>query len=165
MSDLFSHASSPEPTNDSVPPVVVRVTVAEAPEEAFLGWAEHIRLWWPVADFSVTGAEAIVDFESGELIEISEDDEVISWGPVTSWDPPSSFSIDWHPNRSALQATEVVVEFSSLPLEDGGSEGTAVTVSHSGWNNVPKPTAHRAEYAEGWPQVLERYVRFMGGPA
>ncbi|GAB3258631.1 SRPBCC family protein [Arthrobacter pigmenti] len=165
MSDIFSHAGSTGPVDGPLPPVVVSVTLSAGPEEAFLGWTEHIRLWWPIAEYSVSGDGAVVDFESGELVETSEGDQMISWGSVASWQPPTSLSLSWHPGHSALTATDLHLQFSSLPSEDGGRDGTQVTLSHSGWERVPDPDAARAEYADPWPKVLDRFVRFMGGPA
>jgi hypothetical protein len=45
----------------------------------------------------------------------------------------------------------------------GVPEGTEVRLVHDGWEGAEEPAAARAEYAAGWPVVLERYVRFMGG--
>lgn len=165
MSDIFSHAGTAEPSKEPLPPVVVNVTLAVGPDEAFQGWTEHIRLWWPVSEYSLSGDEALVDFESGELVETTEDDQLIPWGSVTSWEPPSSLSISWHPGQSALQATDLHLEFSSLVPEDAGANGTHVTLTHSGWERVPGSEASRAEYAGRWPRVLALFVRFMGGPA
>lgn len=163
MSDIFSHAGSPAPSGEPLPAVVVRATLAAGVEEAFSGWTEHIRLWWPVAEYSVSGDGAIVEFEAAELVETSEGDQMISWGSVVSWDPPTSLSISWHPGGSALQATDLVVAFAApAPGEVGG---TQVTLTHAGWERLPDPEAARADYEERWPRLLERFVRFMGGPA
>lgn len=165
MSDIFSHAATPARPGEPLPPVVVQTTVAAEVEQAFSGWTEHIRLWWPVAEYSVSGAGAIVDFEAGELVETSEGDQMISWGTVESWEPPTSLVLSWHPGESALQATKLKVTFSPCEPEQGTPAGSDVKLTHTGWERLPNPETARAEYEERWPQVLDRFVRFMGGRA
>ncbi|MNU10249.1 hypothetical protein D3C72_2572940 [compost metagenome] len=41
--------------------------------------------------------------------------------------------------------------------------GTEVKLIHDGWEGAEDPAATRESYAEGWPGVLERFARFMGG--
>lgn len=173
MSDIFSHApEEPKEESGPLPPIEIARTVAAEPEQAFLGWTEHIHLWWPMAEYSVSGEDAFVDFEGGELVETSAGDQMISWGTVLSSDPPSYLSFSWHPGINPLQATEVQLAFS--PLVSGQSAaseagaaagGTELTLTHTGWENLPDAPAARAKYLAGWPGVLDRYVRFMGGPA
>lgn len=173
MSDIFSHApEEPKEESGPLPPIEIARTVVAEPEQAFLGWTEHIHLWWPMADYSVSGEDAFVDFEGGELVETSAGDQMISWGTVLSSDPPSYLSFSWHPGINPLQATEVQLAFS--PLASGqstasgagaASGGTELTLTHTGWENLPDATAARSKYLAGWPGVLDRYVRFMGGPA
>ena len=42
-------------------------------------------------------------------------------------------------------------------------DGTEVRLVHDGWEGAEDPAAARAAYAKSWPQVLNRFVRFMGG--
>jgi hypothetical protein len=41
--------------------------------------------------------------------------------------------------------------------------GTELRLVHSGWEGAEDPEATRADYEAGWPGVLDRFVRFMGG--
>jgi hypothetical protein len=56
-----------------------------------------------------------------------------------------------------LWSTEIRVVFSAV------ENGTEVRLIHDGWEGAEDPAASRASYAEGWPRVLQRYARFMGG--
>jgi hypothetical protein len=42
---------------------------------------------------------------------------------------------------------------------------TEVRVVHDGWEGAEDPSATRASYEKGWPDVLARFARFMGVPA
>ncbi|GAB3524432.1 SRPBCC domain-containing protein [Arthrobacter monumenti] len=174
MSDIFSHApAEPKEESGPLPPIEIARAVAAQPEQAFLGWTEHIHLWWPMAEYSVSGEDGFIDFEGGELVETSAGDQMISWGTVLSSEPPSYLSFSWHPGANPLQGTEVQLAFSPLPGADSAgleadapaSSGTELTLTHIGWENLPDAPAVRAKYLGGWPGILDRYVRFMGGPA
>lgn len=164
MSDIFSHAPSAR-TKDSgpQPDVELTMTVNADPDQAFAGWTDHIHLWWPVADFSMSGDDAFIDFEGDELVETSTGDQMISWGTVFASDPPSLLSLSWHPGGSPLQATHVRIEFSPLESESHGRTGTQMSLTHDGWSNTADPAAEQSRYARLWPDVLAKYVRFMGG--
>lgn len=173
MSDIFSHApETPEEESGPLPPIEITRTVAAEPEQAFLGWTEHIHLWWPMAEYSVSGEDALIDFEGGELVETSAGDQMISWGTVLSSDAPSYLSFSWHPGVNPLQATEVQLAFSpfrsAAPTASEGNtplaSGTELTLTHTGWQNSTDATTARTKYLAGWPGILDRYVRFMGGP-
>lgn len=174
MSDIFSHApEEPKAESGPLPQIEIARTVAAEPDQAFLGWTEHIHLWWPMAEYSVSGEDAFIDFEGGELVETSAGDQMISWGTVLSSEPPSYLSFSWHPGANPLQATEVQLAFRALPGTDTtasnadapAASGTELTLTHTGWDNLPEGTAARTKYLAGWPAILDRYVRFMGGPA
>jgi hypothetical protein len=44
-------------------------------------------------------------------------------------------------------------------------EGTEVRVVHDGWEGAEDPAGTRAAWERGWPEVLNRYARFMGSAA
>lgn len=167
MSDIFSHAPEAEEPSLESDPLTVTVTVAATAEQAFLGWTETIHLWWPLSEFSVSGEDAYVDFEGGELVETTSGDQMISWGSVTTAERPSLLSFSWHPGASALQASQVELRFTEVSSAAGGNgvSATTVALTHSDWAKMEDSTLHRARWKESWPRVLFRYVRFMGGPA
>ncbi len=165
MSDIFSHAPAPRTEEGGPqPPIELAISLEASPEQAFLGWIDHIHLWWPMAEFNVSGEDAFVDFEGDELVETSSGDQMISWGTVISREPASFLSFSWHPGGNPLQATEVQLEFK--PLMDGDSQqaGTRMKLTHGGWENLPDASTERDEYSQRWPAILGRYTRFMGGP-
>jgi hypothetical protein len=160
MDNLFSHAPSgaPEPAAaDELDPVVVSVVVPGAVARAFMGFTEHTHLWWPLEDHSVYGAGSYVEFEENLIMESSDDGRTAVWGSIDDWQPPLSFHASWHPGTTAMWSTELRVAFKAV----GG--GTELRLVHSGWEGAEDPAAARAEYAAGWPAVLDRFVRFMGG--
>lgn len=156
-SSLFSHAPQPPEPTQPLAPVSWEAAVPHAPEQAFEGFTDLIHLWWPVADFSVFGEGAHVEFEDRVLTETSEQDEVSVWAEIVDWQPKALIKLSWHPGSSSTAASEVAIEF--LPE---GPERTLVRLTHSGWQNVPDGEAERNWYTEGWAAVLSKYARFMG---
>ena len=161
MDSIFSHPEpEPEPssqdTND-LEPLVVTVVVPASVSHAFLGFTDHPHLWWPLEEESVFGAGSHVEFEENLILETAEDGRTSVWGTIDDWQPPLSFHASWYPASTPLWSTELRVSFRAV---DGGTE---VRLVHDGWEGAEDPAASRESYAEGWPRVLERYVRFMGG--
>ncbi|MCU1511580.1 MAG: hypothetical protein JWM13_3294 [Arthrobacter sp.] len=163
MDNLFSHASagpsdSPEPeADDGLEPFVSTVVVPGAVARAFVGFTEHTHLWWPLENHGVFGAGSYVEFEENLILETADDGRTAIWGSIDDWQPPLSFHASWHPGSSAVWSTELRVAFRAV---EGGTE---LRLVHSGWEGAEDPAAARAEYAAGWPVVLQRFVRFMGG--
>ncbi|MCG2624873.1 SRPBCC domain-containing protein [Arthrobacter sp. I2-34] len=157
---LFSHAPDLPDRPEPQPPVHCEVTVPHAATEAFEGFTDLIHLWWPVDSHSVYGEGSHVEFEDRVLTETSPADEVSIWGDVLDWQPPVRLRVTWHPGTTPATAGTVDVEFA--PAADGS---TVVRLTHTGWERDPEGASRRAEYAAGWPPVLHRYVRFMGGTA
>src|SRR5215207_1951983 len=163
MSNIFSHAfpfneEEPDPT-DPLEPVICSVVVPGAVARTFVGFTEHTHLWWPLEARSVYGAGSYVEFEENLILETADDGRTSIWGTIDDWQPPLSFHASWHPGRTALYSTELRVAFRAV---DGGTE---VRLVHNGWEGAEEPAAARAEYDAGWPEVLARFARFMGGAA
>ncbi|XAS68417.1 SRPBCC domain-containing protein [Micrococcaceae bacterium Sec5.7] len=162
MDNLFSHAADlpqeqPGPDN-SEGPLTFAVVVPGPVAQAFTGFTDHTHLWWPLESKSVYGSGSYVEFEENFILETADDGRKAIWGTIDDWQPPLSFHATWHPGTTALWSTELRVAFKSV---DGGTE---VRVVHNGWEGAEDPAATRADYDAGWPEVLGRFVRFMGGP-
>jgi hypothetical protein len=161
MDNLFSHAVDPTPDPadlpDALEPLILSVTVPCPVAQAFAGFTDHTHLWWPLESHGVYGAGSYVEFEENLILETADDGRTSIWGTIDDWQPPLSFHATWHPGTTALWSTELRVAFR------GVAEGTEVRLVHDGWEGAEVPAAARADYAAGWPVVLERYVRFMGG--
>ncbi|HJV98947.1 MAG TPA: SRPBCC domain-containing protein [Arthrobacter sp.] len=161
MNSLFSHADDSLPdstdTPDALDPLILAVTVPGPVAQAFAGFTDHTHLWWPLESHGVYGGGSYVEFEENFILETADDGRTSIWGTIDDWQPPLSFHATWHPGTTALWSTELRVAFRAV------AEGTEVRLVHDGWEGAEDPAAARAEYAAGWPVVLERYVRFMGG--
>jgi hypothetical protein len=160
MDNLFSHAfqadESPEPS-DSLDPVVHTVVVPGPVSKVFIGFTEHTHLWWPMEAHSVFGAGSYVEFEENLIVETADDGRTAIWGSIDDWQPPMSFHATWHPGTTALWSTELRVAFRAV---DGATE---VRLVQDGWEGTEDPAGTRADYDASWPDVLARFVRFMGG--
>ncbi|MEI2276951.1 SRPBCC domain-containing protein [Paenarthrobacter ilicis] len=161
MENLFSHpAPEPEPSRaglDDLEPLIASVVVPTTVSHAFQGFTDHPHLWWPLEEKSVYGAGSHVEFEENLVLETAEDGRTTIWGTIDDWQPPMSFHASWYPGSTPLWSTEIRVVFQSV------GEGTEVRLIHNGWEGAEDPEGTRAAYADGWPRVLERYQRFMGG--
>jgi hypothetical protein len=161
MDNLFSHPEDavsvpPEPA-ESLEPVVCTVTVPVSVAQAFAGFTDHTHLWWPLESHSVFGPGSYVEFEENFVMEMADDGRTAVWGTLDDWQPPLSFHASWHPGTTALWSTELRLAFRAVP------GGTEVRLVHDGWEGAEVPAATREAYAESWPTVLDRFVRFMGG--
>jgi hypothetical protein len=138
-----------------LPPVRHSVVVALAPEDAFDLFTRGIGRWWPFKGHSCSdAAEADVAFEprvGGLVTEVAPDGARHSWGALTEWSPPGGFAMVWHPGQPVENATRLAVRFTPVP---GGCE---VAVEHDSFERRG-PEARRS-YDEGWPLVLDRYLR------
>ncbi|MGG5173354.1 SRPBCC domain-containing protein [Pseudarthrobacter sp. J1738] len=159
MENIFSHAPGPQEPAEELDPVITEVTVGAPVAQAFIGFTEHTHLWWPLAEFGVYGEDSHVEFEENLILETADDGRTNVWGSIDDWQPPLNFRAVWHPGKSAVWSSEIIVAF--RPLE----KGTEVRVTHLGFEGVEDPQTERESYLKGWPVVLAAFVRFMGGPA
>ncbi|BEP14912.1 hypothetical protein acdb102_32230 [Acidothermaceae bacterium B102] len=132
-------------------PIRREVLVDADPELAFEVFTERVGLWWPMAEHSVHGEGGSVAFTDGTIVETSAAGEVLLWGTVTEWAPPTSLAFTWHPGRTADNPSSVTVTFTAA------GDQTLVRLEHAGWEVYADPTAAREEYGHGWPTVLGRF--------
>ena len=142
-----------------VPPIRQQVTVAADPSTAFAVFTDGLGRWWPIAGFSVHGAEASVAFVDGEIVERSPAGDRELWGTVTRWEPGVALGFTWHPGGSPERATQVEVTF------EAAGPATLVTLEHRGWEVLAEGEQARNEYDKGWPTVLGHYVADFPGVA
>jgi uncharacterized protein YndB with AHSA1/START domain/uncharacterized protein YciI len=135
----------------AVPPIRREILVDTDPATAFEVFTDRLGQWWPLAELSVHGADATVEFTDGQIIERSADGQAAVWGTVTRWEPPDALGFSWHPGQPAESASHVEVTFAAA------ADQTRVRLEHSGWEAFADPLAARAEYDHGWPMVLDRY--------
>lgn len=144
------------------PPVDRAVAVRLSPAEAFDLFTRELRLWWPFAAHSISGAEALdVEFErraGGAVSELSRAGERHLWGTLTEWDPPRAFAMRWHPGLPIAEATRLRVSFTA------SDEGTEVRVRHDGWEaRGAAAQQRRDQYDGGWPGVLAAFAARAAG--
>jgi uncharacterized protein YndB with AHSA1/START domain len=133
--------------------ITKEIRVDATPETAFAVFTERIGEWWPLGRYSIYGADATVAFEGDRIVERSPGGEESVWGEVLEFEASARVRFTWHPGRpDDEEPTEVEVTFAA------DDDGTLVTLVHSGWERVSEERrAGRADYADGWPAVLELY--------
>ena len=140
-------------------PLVHEFVVDCAREHAWSVWAERTSLWWP-ATHSVSGAPEAVTIEprtGGRIFERAPGGEEHEWGRVIRWEPPRRLVYSWHLRQDAADATEVEITF-----EEAG-EGTAVTITHRGWERLgERGPGLRERNVRGWAGLLPAYVSAAG---
>jgi uncharacterized protein YndB with AHSA1/START domain len=139
----------------SVAPIRREIVVDAGPDLAFRVFTEQIGRWWPVAAFSVHGERSTVTFDSTAIVEVSEDGQRAVWGAVTEWSPGRQLAFTWHPGAGSERASRVTVFFNAT------NNQTLVTLVHDGWEVFADPIAARAEYDQGWPEVLGKFAEFL----
>jgi uncharacterized protein YndB with AHSA1/START domain len=143
----------------SIQPVVKTIVVRCGVEDAFRYFAADFAKWWPLDTHSCTAMStggrrrprscAFEAFVGGRIIEFADDEEQHVWGTVVEWDPPARVAFTWHPGQRPEVAQTVTVSFHVVP------EGTAVVLTHSGWEKLAERAARaRASYDNGWESVF-----------
>ena len=157
-SSLFSHAEQPEPAKEhaSIPDLVVERRVPRELHEAFNGFTEYLHLWWP-EEFTEFGEGTHPEIETGALTESGPDGETAVWATVANRVQDSEIVLDWVRGHSPQTPTEVRVSFTAID-----DAATSVTLTHSGLGSVAEPEETYGKFQAAWPQILDRYARFMG---
>jgi hypothetical protein len=143
----------------SLPAVVHRVTVRQAPHVAFDLFTRQIARWWPFRGHSCFDEDAVdVTFEprvGGAVTEHARDGRRLPWGTITEWSPPQGFAMQWFPGLDAAEATSLRVRFAA------SAGGTDVRIEHGGWEARGAAAADkRDQYDGGWPATLAAYGAF-----
>jgi len=146
-------ASAGAEAQGALPPIVLKVVVPCPPERAFDYFTRDLAHWWPLAEFSCAGADAVdVRFEpqvGGSIVESARDGTRHQWGTVREWAPGHRVAFTWHPGRDDREVTRVDVTFAAT------AQGTLVTLTHGGWDALGARGAKaRTEYQNGWPRVF-----------
>lgn len=157
-SSLFSHAGQPEPAQEPVflPDIVVERIVPRELHEAFNGFTEYVHLWWP-EEHTQFGEGTHPEFEADALTETGPAGESAVWATVAERVQDAQLLLGWRVRHSPQTPTTVTISFA--PADEAG---TLVSVTHSGLDMVADPVETHQEFAAFWPQVMDRYVRFMG---
>jgi uncharacterized protein YndB with AHSA1/START domain len=126
---------------------------------AFEVWTGHVGCWWPLAQHSISKAEATGCFiepgVGGRLYETTRSGAEHLWGTVAVWEPPRRLAYSWHPQVDLSQRTMVLVMFTPL-----GPRRTRLTLTHSGWQ--PGQEERRTNYHTGWDGLLaDGYVAYL----
>jgi uncharacterized protein YndB with AHSA1/START domain len=133
--------------------VQVSLTVAVDPATAFEVFTGELDLWWRrgprfrfVAPFE--GAMRLEPGVGGRLLHEHRPGASFEVGQVQVWEPPRRLVLTWRlPSFPPEMTTRVDVRF------DPAGENTRVTVTHSGWDQVP--LGHPARHGlDGQPFVV-----------
>jgi uncharacterized protein YndB with AHSA1/START domain len=146
-----------------IQPIRASVRVRIGPTEAFELFTTRLDTWWPLR----THSRAESDFEGedvkveriefqghvgGRVLEHLSNGQVLPWGEVVEWQPPTRLLLAWKPNATPLPPTELEVRFTA----DGN--GTLVELEHRGWERLGEIAQKaRAGYGSGWVLVLGRF--------
>jgi uncharacterized protein YndB with AHSA1/START domain len=146
-------------------PLELRFTVECSPEHAFDVWATRTSLWWPRGHSVSADPGLTVTFEprpGGRIYERTPDGTEHDWGEVLDWEPPDRLRYLWHLRFDRADATEVEIAFA--PAAAG--TGTAVTITHRGWERLgAKAPERRERNRRGWDGLIPHYRRACGEPA
>lgn len=160
MAAEISAVDSTERDSDLV--IRKSVTVPLSQRDAFKLFTEGIGTWWPALTHSVAESSetrTVMEGRLGGQIYEETASDTVTWGTITAWDAPASFSSTWHPGSGVELATQLTVRF----IAEGPST-TRVELEHRGWEIHGESAAdHFAGYSTGWDPVLGQYVERAGG--
>lgn len=135
MSDGLSAKATRSPS--ATDGVSVSIEVDVTPDVAFDVFTQEMDAWWargPRFRFLApyAGTMTLEPRIGGRLLHVADAGRVFVVGEVHVWEPPRRVALTWRlPNFSPEQVTHVDVRF------DPVSDGTRVTVVHSGWDRLP----------------------------
>jgi uncharacterized protein YndB with AHSA1/START domain len=145
----------------AIEPIRASVRVRTGPVRSFEVFTEHLDTWWPLELHSravdqFEGVEAQrVEFQGrvgGRVLEHLSDGQILPWGEVLVWEPPTRFVLAWKPSASERPPTELEVRFTPE------GDGTLVELEHRGWERLGEIAEEaRAGYGTGWVRVLARF--------
>jgi uncharacterized protein YndB with AHSA1/START domain len=131
-------------------PIRAEVTVPAEPQAAFTAFTAQMTEWWdPLLTPDSATYEGISIDPDGPVETVHSDGEHYTWGRVTSWTPPDSYTQDFWLGHSEEDPTTLTVTFTEV------EDGTRVAVEHGGWTEA---TAGVREKYTHWPDLLERYA-------
>ncbi|MGH6920969.1 MAG: SRPBCC domain-containing protein [Geminicoccaceae bacterium] len=128
---------------------------------AFEVWTEQVGRWWPLAEHSISKADATGCFiepgVGGRLYETTRSGDEHQWGTVVVWEPPRRVAYSWHPQVELSDRTMILVMFTPLT-----PNRTRLSLTHSGWQ--PGQEERRVRYHTGWDGLLRNgYVAYLAG--
>lgn len=133
-----------------LPPVVVEIRVAAAPDAAFRAFTTDFGRWWPLASHSIGQADAataaIEPLLGGRIYERTTSGAEHLWGTVTAWEPPRRLAFTWHVGRPPSDEQTVEVRFAP----DGAA--CRIRLEHRGWTAGSEE--RRGNYEKGWTAIL-----------
>jgi len=131
--------------------IVTEIDIAAPPERVFQAWIDpQQRLAWWGDDSAYRSTKLESDLRVGGKWRTEgrgkEGKPFNVSGEYTRVDPPRTLGFTWNHDWGgpAMPETHVLVEFTPT------SSGTHVTVTHSGFTDVPERDAHN----QGWQRVL-----------
>jgi uncharacterized protein YndB with AHSA1/START domain len=127
--------------------VIVSQRLPVPPARAFAAFAEDIALWWqphPLLPLAGPGALRFEPGPGGRLVATLPERREFEVGRILAWEPPHRLLLQWRlPSFAPHEETEVELLFE--PVEGG----TRLTVTHRGWDGIPRRHAAR----HGFPLV------------
>ncbi|WP_049758802.1 SRPBCC family protein [Renibacterium salmoninarum] len=157
MERLFSHTTENHAIDgDST---VLRDRAAQAdiplpPSQVSEAFTDLIHLWWPLAEYSVFGAESHVEFDDGQLVEEALDGRQFLWATVLD-SQPSQLKLAWFLGAATGSSTNVSVDFEALET------GCRLSLRQNGWQPGASGKEQFEKYQD-WPHILASFSRFMG---
>jgi uncharacterized protein YndB with AHSA1/START domain len=131
--------------------IVCEIDIAASPERVFQAWIDpQQRLAWWGDDTSYRSTRLESDLRVGGKWRTEgkgkDGKPFIVSGEYTRVDPPRALGFTWNHDWGGreMPETHVLVELAAT------SSGTHVTVTHSGFTDVPERDAHN----QGWQRVL-----------
>lgn len=153
-------------------PIRETVTVPVAADEAFEHFARRLGTWWPreyTWSQDVLEEIGIEPRINGPCYEIGPHGFRCDWGRVLAWEPPHRLVFLWQigpdrtPQPDPARASEVEVRFVTI-----GPDATRVELEHREFaRHGDGGDAYRDSLAspQGWPFMLERFIRQFGDGA
>ncbi|GJL91578.1 SRPBCC domain-containing protein [Hyphococcus sp.] len=143
----------------TIDPVVKTIELKASAEKAFAHFTNNIHVWWPLAEHSLSGANAVnVVFEAkpdGRIFEIDKSGTEREWGRVLDCAPPHRVVFSW-----ILEEPEKRTEI-EVVIKEKGEHACVLTLIHYGWENRSDGAQWRGYYDEGWNPVLGEYLKTL----
>lgn len=143
-------------------PIRKTIEVPCSQRQAFQVFVHEMSSWWPLGAFTtsaMTGLPArairIEAKPGGTIVEIAADGTEHLWGTITTYDPYTFVSMDFHiplPDEQVASRSLVEVRFTVL-----GPKQTRVQLTQSRWEAFGQRAAMlQGGYGQGWNVIFEQ---------
>lgn len=148
----------------TIAPINLTATINAPPARCFELFTSHIGEWWPKNQTLSKGDYKTLVMEpkvGGRWYETDQNDQLIQWGEVSSWEPPQRVLLIWRLNTKFKYDPSLHTEV-EITFKDLGAGKTQMTLEH---RNLEKLGADAEQFVAslsgGWASHVKTVAKYI----